>query len=96
MDSLVGVENELEKKVHHLLVLYASLKKEQEVSRQRIMALEEELTATKKKYAECRLELENVKCAKATTVSEAEKRKMYNRMLKIEREVEKCMMLLNE
>ncbi len=91
-----SVDIRVERKVRRLLAVYDGLKTRNEELSERVTLLEQQLSETKESLADCRRELENLKCVKATQVSEEEARKMRNRMLKLEREVEKCISLLNE
>lgn len=96
MASLESVEEKIEQKVRLMIASFEALKVQNCELRQTISELEEELKNTKEALNVCREELVNLRLAKATRVSEDEAKKMHNRMLKLEREVEKCISLLNE
>ncbi len=96
MASLEDVEENLAVSVRRLIVMYDELKMRNDELTQKLKSLESQLSETEEKLKDCRKELQDTRYAKATQVSEQEARKMYNRMLKLEREIEKCVSLLNE
>jgi hypothetical protein len=96
MASLESIEEKIEQKVRLMIASFDALKVQNYELRQTISGLEEELKNTKEALNVCREELVNLRLAKATRVSEDEAKKMHNRMLELEREVEKCISLLNE
>ena len=85
----------IEAKVRHLINLYKDEQKLNADLRQRLRTTEEALREVEERLADCDKQLNDLRYAKATKVSEAEARTMRNRMLKLEREVEKCISLLN-
>lgn len=96
MASLEDVEENLAVSVRRLIVMYDELKMRNDELTQKLKSLESQLSETEEKLKDCRKELQDTRYAKATQVSEQEARKMHNRMLKLEREIEKCVSLLNE
>ncbi len=96
MASLEDVEENLADSVRRLIVNYDELKAQNNELIQKIESLESRLSETEEKLKDCRKELQDTRYAKAMQVSEQEARKMHNRMLKLEREIEKCVSLLNE
>ncbi|MBR0501927.1 MAG: hypothetical protein IJJ77_01630 [Paludibacteraceae bacterium] len=96
LDSVDSLEKRVETKVHRLLVEVDGLRAQNLELTKKVMHLEQELSETRKKLQDCRKELSDLMCVKATQVTAEEARQMHNRMLKLEREVEKCISLLNE
>ncbi len=96
LDSVDSLEKRVETKVHRLLVEVDGLRAQNLELTKKVMHLEQELSETQKKLQDCRKELSDLMCVKATQVTAEEARQMHNRMLKLEREVEKCISLLNE
>lgn len=96
MASLEIVEEQITKKVRIMIATFEALKvRNQELERE-VSELRRELEETQGALKDCRKELADLKVIKATKVSDEERRRMHNRMLKLEREVEKCISLLNE
>ncbi|MCQ2208939.1 MAG: hypothetical protein MJZ34_01465 [Paludibacteraceae bacterium] len=96
LESVDNVEKRVETKVHHLLVVNDNLKARNVQLTQKVTLLEEQLLNTQRELEDCRTKLNSLMIVKATQVSEDEAKQMRNRMLKLEREVEKCISLLNE
>ena len=96
METIESVEKRVEMKVHRILLDNKDLRTQNERLNQMQRMLEKKLEDTQKELADCREKLRNMTYAKATQVSEDEAKGMRNRMLKMEREIEKCISLLNE
>lgn len=96
LDSVDSLEKRIETKVHHLLVEVDGLRARNLELTKKVMLLEQNLSEAQKELQDCRKELSDLTCVKATQVTAEEARQMRNRMLKLEREVEKCISLLNE
>ena len=96
LDSEESLEKRVETKVHRLLVEVDGLRAQNVELNRKVKLLDEKLSEAQKELADCREKMLNLACVKATKVTDAEARQMRNRMLKLEREVEKCISLLNE
>ncbi len=96
LDSEESLEKRVETKVHRLLVEVDGLRAQNVELNRKVKLLDEKLSEAQKELSDCREKMLNLACVKATKVTDAEARQMRNRMLKLEREVEKCISLLNE
>ena len=86
----------LETEVRHLVLLYQKIKRERD-------ELAAELEKTGKRLSEIQnvaqdweTKYQHLKLAKIISISEQEAKKTENRLSKLEREIEKCIALLNE
>jgi len=86
----------LETKVQHLLILYHQTKEEKEELARKQEDTRSKLSDAEKKLREWETKYENLRLAKILTVSEQEARKTQHNLSKLEREIEKCIALLNE
>lgn len=83
-------------KVKGLMLLYADLQKENIGLKKQLEEMSMSLEVERQKVATLEEECYNLKVAKVLSVSEEETKKTRQRLSKIEREIEKCIALLNE
>jgi septal ring factor EnvC (AmiA/AmiB activator) len=86
----------LETEVRHLMSLYLKIKKERDELAAELEKVEQELSDTQDIAQDWETKYQNLKLAKIVSISEQEARKTQNRLSKLEREIEKCIALLNE
>lgn len=86
----------LETEVRHLMSLYLKIKKERDELTAKLEKVEQELSDTQDIAQDWETKYQNLKLAKIVSISEQEARKTQNRLSKLEREIEKCIALLNE
>jgi predicted nucleic acid-binding Zn-ribbon protein len=86
----------LETEVRHLMSLYQKIKKERDELTAELEKVEQELSDTQDIAQDWETKYQNLKLAKIVSISEQEARKTQNRLSKLEREIEKCIALLNE
>lgn len=95
-ESTESLEKKVEAKVHRLIVVCNGLKLENAALSKKIESLKQQLSENQSELENCRKRLESLACVKASQVTDEEAKRLRNRMLKLEREVEKCISLLNE
>jgi len=86
----------LETEVRHLMSLYKKTKKDRDELEAELRKVEKDLSDTKGIAQNWEVNYQNLKLAKIISVSEEEAKKTQNRLSKLEREIEKCIALLNE
>jgi predicted nucleic acid-binding Zn-ribbon protein len=86
----------LETEVRHLMSLYQKIKKERDELAAELEKVEQELSDTQDIAQDWETKYQDLKLAKIVSISEQEARKTQNRLSKLEREIEKCIALLNE
>ena len=86
----------LETEVRHLVSLYQKIKKERDELATELEEVEKKLSDTQDVAQDWETKYHNLKLAKIVSISEQEARKTQNRLSKLEREIEKCIALLNE
>lgn len=83
-------------KVRSLMLQYADLQNENIRLKRVLQETKAELDAERQKVASLEEECYRIKVAKVLSVSEDEAKRTRQRLSKIEREIEKCIALLNE
>jgi chromosome segregation ATPase len=86
----------LETEVRHLMSLYQKIKKERDDLATELEEVEKKLSDTQDVAQDWETKYQHLKLAKIVSISEQEARKTQNRLSKLEREIEKCIALLNE
>ena len=86
----------LETEVRHLMSLYQKIKKERDELAVELGKVERKLSDTQDIAQDWEAKYQDLKFAKIVSISEQEARKTQNRLSKLEREIEKCIALLNE
>ncbi len=86
----------LETEVRHLMRLYQKTKDEKDELAVELKKTEEKLSDTYHIIQDWESKYQDLKLAKIISVSEQEARKTQYRLSKLEREIEKCIALLNE
>jgi len=86
----------LETEVRHLMSLYLKIKKERDELATELEEVEKKLSDTQDVVQDWEAKYQDLKLAKIVSISEQEARKTQNRLSKLEREIEKCIALLNE
>ena len=86
----------LESEVRHLMRLYQEMKDGRDDLAAKLKKTEEELSDTQQIVQDWEMKYQDLKLAKVVSISEQEARKTQNRLSKLEREIEKCIALLNE
>jgi len=86
----------LEDKVRQLLALYRKTREEKEELARKLEETASRLSGTEKIVREWETKYEHLKLAKILTVSEQEAKQTQHNLSKLEREIEKCIALLNE
>ena len=86
----------LETEVRHLVSLYQKIKKERDELAAELEKVEQELSDTQDIAQGWEAKYHNLKLAKIVSISEQEAQKTQSRLSKLEREIEKCIALLNE
>jgi len=86
----------LDTEVRHLLILYRNLREEKEELARKLEETEGRLSGAKMIIKEWETKYENLKLAKTISVSEQEVKKTQHNLSRLEREIEKCIALLNE
>ena len=86
----------LETEVRHLLILYRKTREEKEELARKLEETKSRLSGAERKLKEWETKYENLRLAKILTVSEQEAKKTQHNLSKLEREIEKCIALLNE
>ena len=86
----------LETEVRHLLILYRRTRVEKEELIRELEETVSKLSDAEKIIKEWETKYEDLKFAKVISVSEQEAKKTQHNLSKLEREIEKCIALLNE
>jgi len=86
----------LETEVRHLIRLYQKMKDEKDELEAELKKTEKKLSDTQHIVQNWEIKYQDLKLAKIVSISEQEARKTQNRLSKLEREIEKCIALLNE
>jgi len=86
----------LETEVRHLLILYHDARVEREELARKLEDAESKLSEVKMVVKDWETKYENLRLAKIISVSEQETQKTQHNLSKLEREIEKCIALLNE
>ena len=86
----------LETEVRHLLALYRKTREEKEELARKLEETASRLSEADGMAKEWEEKYENLRLAKILTVSEQEAKKTQHNLSKLEREIEKCIALLNE
>ena len=86
----------LEDKVRQLLALYRKTREEKEELARKLEETASRLSGTERIVREWETKYEHLKLAKILTVSEQEAKQTQHNLSKLEREIEKCIALLNE
>jgi predicted nucleic acid-binding Zn-ribbon protein len=86
----------LETKVRYLIFVYTDLQKEKDKLEEELIKVKTELSDVQSKAQEWEKKYQNLMFAKTITVSEQDAKKTQNRLSKLEREIDKCIALLNE
>lgn len=86
----------LESKVRHLMFLYEEQRKEKEAVDKNLEKCEAELDRVKMSEKMWRDKYQRLLIAKTISTSEEDSKKTLTRLSKLEREIEKCIALLNE
>ncbi len=86
----------LESKVRHLMFLYEEQRKEKETVDKNLEKCEAELDRVKMSEKMWRDKYQRLLIAKTISTSEEDSKKTLTRLSKLEREIEKCIALLNE
>ena len=86
----------LETEVRHLLILYRKTREEKEELARKLEDTASKLSGTERIVREWETKYEHLRLAKIISVSEQEAKKTQHNLSKLEREIEKCIALLNE
>ncbi len=86
----------LETEVRHLVRLYKKTKDERDELATELKKTEKKLSDTQQIVQDWENKYQDLKLAKIVSISEQEARKTQYRLSKLEREIEKCIALLNE
>ena len=86
----------LETEARHLMSLYQKIKKERDELAIELEEVEKKLSDTQNIVQDWETKYQDLKLAKIVSISEQEAKKTQNRLSKLEREIEKCIALLNE
>jgi flagellar biosynthesis chaperone FliJ len=86
----------LETKVRYLMDLYGKTKDERDELAVELKKAEQKLSDTQHIIQDWESKYQDLKLAKIISVSEQEAKKTQYRLSKLEREIEKCIALLNE
>jgi predicted nuclease with TOPRIM domain len=86
----------LETKVRYLISVYIDLQREKNELTGELEKIKTELSEVQSKAREWETKYQNLMLAKTISVSEQDAKKTQNRLSKLEREIEKCIALLNE
>ena len=86
----------LETEVRHLVRLYTKIKDERDGLAAELEKIEKELSNAQNAAQDWEAKYQDLKLAKIISISEQEAKKTQNRLSKLEREIEKCIALLNE
>jgi len=86
----------LETEVRHLVLLYQKIKRERDELAAELEKTEKKLSEIQNVAQDWETKYQHLKLAKIISISEQEARKTQNRLSKLEREIEKCIALLNE
>ena len=95
-DAQSKLLKDLETEVRHLMSLYKKTKKERDELAAELGRVEKNLSDTQNVAQDWETNYQNLKLAKIISISEEEAKKTQNRLSKLEREIEKCIALLNE
>ena len=88
--------NSLESKVRHLFFLNEEQRRENEALDKNLQKCEEELARAKMSEKSWRDKYQHLLIARTISASEEDSKKTIARLSKLEREIEKCIALLNE
>jgi len=86
----------LETDVRHLLTLYRRTREENKALARELEETASRLSGAERTIREWETKYEDLKLAKIFSVSEQEAKKRQHNLSKLEREIEKCIALLNE
>ena len=93
VDDIV-IEN-FESKLNRLMDAYTQLSAENAALREQLIQQSVELAKVREQYDELTASYTNLKLAKVISVSDSEKGETQQRLLKLVREVDRCIALLN-
>ena len=86
----------LDVKIRHLIFLYKNITKERDELCVKLKSLEEDLQTTQGEVERLEKRCQNMMLLNKISVSEEESIITQNRLSKLEREIDKCIALLNE
>ena len=86
----------LETEVRHLMRLYQEIKDERDELATELKKNEKKMLEVQHIARDWETKYQDLKLAKIISISEQEAKKTQNRLSKLEREIEKCIALLNE
>ncbi|HOI28047.1 MAG TPA: hypothetical protein PK588_11085 [Paludibacteraceae bacterium] len=83
-------------KLNHLIFLYKEVKEERDDLAKRLEEIQRQLSESQLAMKQHEKDYQNLKLAKVISVSEEESKSTKHRLSRLEREIEKCIALLNE